>query len=382
MDADLDVVRIVADYHARLADRLTIVQADLEKKRVDMVSDPFVFMRATYFLWARRFPQLCAALCKAPAVLSVGDLHVENFGTWRDIEGRLIWGINDFDEAYPLPYTNDVVRLAASVLLAIESSGLTVSPDDACRVILAGYTRALESGGRPFVLAEENLELRAMATARLKEPVKFWKKLDSQHDAEGPIPESALEALESRMPETGLKYRIIQRQAGEGRLGRQRFVALADWAGGRIAREAKALAPSANVWAGTAGPKDILYQAILKRSVRCRDPFVELRGQWIVRRLAPDCSRIELTSLPAGRDEQLLLEAMGFETGNIHLGTSGVSKAIKRDLKLRPARWLRDSAAAMAASVKEDWQRFSASIPPNSKSTAKGPAKASRRDRK
>ena len=31
--------------------------------------------------------------------LSVGDLHVENFGTWRDSEGRLIWGINDFDEA-------------------------------------------------------------------------------------------------------------------------------------------------------------------------------------------------------------------------------------------------------------------------------------------
>jgi uncharacterized protein (DUF2252 family) len=25
---------------------------------------------------------------------------VENFGAWRDVEGRLIWGINDFDEAW------------------------------------------------------------------------------------------------------------------------------------------------------------------------------------------------------------------------------------------------------------------------------------------
>jgi len=36
-------------------------------------------------------------------VLAVGDLHVENFGTWRDAEGRLIWGVNDFDEAWRLP---------------------------------------------------------------------------------------------------------------------------------------------------------------------------------------------------------------------------------------------------------------------------------------
>ena len=38
---------------------------------------------------------------RRPAVLAVGDLHTENFGTWRDAEGRLIWGINDFDEAFP-----------------------------------------------------------------------------------------------------------------------------------------------------------------------------------------------------------------------------------------------------------------------------------------
>ena len=39
----------------------------------------------------------------------VGDLHVENYGTWRDAEGRLVCGNNDFDETCPLPYTNDVV---------------------------------------------------------------------------------------------------------------------------------------------------------------------------------------------------------------------------------------------------------------------------------
>jgi uncharacterized protein (DUF2252 family) len=48
------------------------------------------------------WPEVCPDLAKAPKVLAVGDLHVENFGTWRDVEGRLVWGINDFDEAAAL----------------------------------------------------------------------------------------------------------------------------------------------------------------------------------------------------------------------------------------------------------------------------------------
>jgi len=47
-------------------------------------------------------------------VLAVGDLDLENFGTWCDSLGRLAWGINDFDEAFPLPYTHDLVRLPAT----------------------------------------------------------------------------------------------------------------------------------------------------------------------------------------------------------------------------------------------------------------------------
>jgi hypothetical protein len=41
-----------------------------------------------------------------------GDLHVENFGTWRDVEGGLVWCMNDFDEVCRMPYTIDLVRLA------------------------------------------------------------------------------------------------------------------------------------------------------------------------------------------------------------------------------------------------------------------------------
>src|SRR5438445_5345090 len=106
-----------------------------------MAGGVFPFLRATFYRWMQRWPEVCPELAKAPAVLAVGDLHVENFGTWRDIEGRLIWGVNDFDEAYPMAYTNDLVRLAVSAHLAARTAHLAVKTEDACDVILDGYRK-------------------------------------------------------------------------------------------------------------------------------------------------------------------------------------------------------------------------------------------------
>ncbi|MQY15884.1 hypothetical protein SRB5_60760 [Streptomyces sp. RB5] len=46
-----------------------------------------------------------------------GDLHAENFGTYMDANGRLVFNVNDFDEAFVGPFTWDVKRLAASLAL-------------------------------------------------------------------------------------------------------------------------------------------------------------------------------------------------------------------------------------------------------------------------
>lgn len=46
-----------------------------------------------------------------------GDLHAENFGTYMDATGRLIFNVNDFDEAYVGPFTWDLKRFSASVAL-------------------------------------------------------------------------------------------------------------------------------------------------------------------------------------------------------------------------------------------------------------------------
>jgi hypothetical protein len=91
-------------------------------------------------------------------------------------------------------------------------------------------------------------------------------------------------------------------------------------------------------------------------AVRVRDPFVHLRGRWIVRRLAPHCSRIELATLPRKRDEKKLLHAMGYETANVHLGSRKATGAVRRDLKKRPADWLHAAAKCMVKATLTDWE--------------------------
>ena len=46
-----------------------------------------------------------------------GDLHVENFGTYLNSDGRLVFDVNDFDEAYLGRFTWDLQRFAASLAL-------------------------------------------------------------------------------------------------------------------------------------------------------------------------------------------------------------------------------------------------------------------------
>ncbi|MET7384610.1 DUF2252 domain-containing protein [Streptomyces sp. NPDC005385] len=68
-----------------------------------------------------------------------GDLHAENFGTYMDAQGRLIFNVNDFDEAYVGPFTWDLKRFAASVALIGYAKALS---DDQITELVRIYARA------------------------------------------------------------------------------------------------------------------------------------------------------------------------------------------------------------------------------------------------
>ncbi|HEV3511524.1 MAG TPA: DUF2252 family protein, partial [Candidatus Sulfotelmatobacter sp.] len=245
----MNVVKATRHFEDWLGHRTHLVKKDLHLKHASMAEGIFPFLRATYYRWAQVWPKVCPELAKGPRVLAVGDLHVENFGTWRDIEGRLIWGVNDFDEAHTLPYANDLVRLAVSAHLASEAGHLPVNRKDICAAILDGYAESLRAEGLPFVLGEKNEWLRLIAESELRDPVHFWAKMDALPTVKGDVPVTAIDAIEHLMPARDLPYRLARRVAGLGSLGHTRYVAIADWHGGRIAREAKALVASACHWA-------------------------------------------------------------------------------------------------------------------------------------
>lgn len=223
----------------------TVVEAHLRYKHQQMRDDVFLFFRGTFYRWLQIWTDVCPDLQLAPRVLAVGDLHAGSFGTWRDAEGRLCWGVDDFDEAYQLPFTNDLVRLAASAKLVIDAEHLTIKLSDACAAILDGYRQALRDGGCPMVLAEREANLERLGLEAIRPPQDFWHKLQALPVAPRPVPRIVRQTLERVLPDATLPYKLVRREAGLGSLGQQRFVAVARWNGALIAREAKAMVPSA-----------------------------------------------------------------------------------------------------------------------------------------
>ena len=357
----MDITAATRSYETWLAGLIPLYQPDLDYKHEQMAlpADPFPFFRGTYYRWVQHWQEEAGNLAAAPPVLAIGDLHVENFGTWRDADGRLCWGVNDFDEVDRLPYTIDLVRLAVSIRFARASGALSVKMGEACGSILAGYRKALAAGGTPFVLEERHRRLRSLAMHADREPARFWQKLRGELGDVVDPPEGARAALTRELPAAGLspEFRFRPR-AGMGSLGKPRYVALADWKGSWVAREAKAMTPPTTAWAMGKSGGDSLAAKAAGRAVRCPDPSYKPAGGWVLRRLAPRCSRIQLGHLRHAGDLPRLLRAMGAETANIHLGTAGAADVVLADLAGRPEGWLAAAVRRMSRLLERDWAEW------------------------
>jgi hypothetical protein len=332
-----------------------LVTADLARKHQKMRSGGFAFLRATYWRWAETILEICPDLSGAPEVLAIGDTHLENFGTWRDMEGRLVWGGNDFDDAAVMPYALDLVRLAASALLARAAGGATA--DEICSAILGGYRRGL-ANPTPIILERDYKWLRDAVMLSNPERRKFWEKFHQLPPAEVPPASKYLEALKDCLPDPSIPFVARPRSAGTGSLGRPRFVAYVDWRGGPVLREAKALIQSA--WCLRHDPSDKTIRAgvIAAGANRSPDPKYEVTNGVLVRRLSPNSRKIEVDG-----DADILLSAdmldlMGFEIANCHTGDRARVPAISQDLDKRSGDWLSDSAKAAAARIASEQKAY------------------------
>jgi uncharacterized protein (DUF2252 family) len=358
-------------FEAWMRKRTDVSRRLLKNKHRKMGTGAFPFLRATFYRWVERWPEVCPRPARRDqdVLLAVGDLHVENFGVWRDSQNRLVWGINDFDDACELPFTSDLVRLAASVLLAADAADLDVSADRVCALLLKGYRAGLRAEGKPILLSDgRHPALVKLTRGTQEDPKTFWKKkLDPKDNPQidaGELPKGLEHMFRASFrPGVRLTFREQKSPGGLGSLGRRRFTAVEKFKNSvRGAREAKALVPSALYWCAGQNHMPSQTATLLQHAVRVPDPHFQVHDQWLIRQFAPDIAKIEMPE--DARDKRLalapdLLQLMGQETANIHLGSRSrtVLEKLLKGLD-QDQRWFPTATERMAACTREDHEEW------------------------
>lgn len=141
----MDAVRTIQRFNAgRDPERLAMKYKNLSKS-------PFVFLRGTCHLFYERLPAARMRV-KSPLVWACGDLHLENFGSFKGDNRLVYFDINDFDESALAPASWDLVRFLTSVLLAADD--LKADAGEArtlCNAFVRAYAAALVSGSPRWV---------------------------------------------------------------------------------------------------------------------------------------------------------------------------------------------------------------------------------------
>lgn len=113
-----------------------------------MAESPFAFFRGTFHLFAR--DALDASMVPAPLLSNanvemdlVGDIHSENFGTYKADDGLIHYDINDFDETTHGRFDFDVCRFAANIVLGAQTRKDTL--ENQVAAVLAGLASYLDT---------------------------------------------------------------------------------------------------------------------------------------------------------------------------------------------------------------------------------------------
>ena len=171
-DKDSVVEQIRRFNAGRDAERLAL------KYRI-MRTSAFAFLRGTCHLFYARLPEV-SLLRAAPLTWICGDLHLENFGSYKGDNRLVYFDLNDFDESVLAPCTWDLVRVVTSILVGGESLGLDAAQERTLsRRFVDAYVAAIEDGKARWVEREtaQGLVRRLLERARLRKRKTF---LDSR----------------------------------------------------------------------------------------------------------------------------------------------------------------------------------------------------------
>ncbi|MBL7257115.1 DUF2252 domain-containing protein [Paractinoplanes lichenicola] len=136
---------------------IAIDPAAFRRKFRKMAASPFAFYRGSASLFYADLSGTYADNSfldeRTSRVWIHGDLHAENFGTYMNASGHLVFNVNDFDEAYVGPFSWDLKRFAASVALIGYSKALS---DDHITALVTGFARSYITELRAIALGGDD----------------------------------------------------------------------------------------------------------------------------------------------------------------------------------------------------------------------------------
>jgi uncharacterized protein (DUF2252 family) len=232
--------------------RIESFNRERDPKRVSlkyqaMQGDIFAFFRGTAHLFYQDWPKN-APLNDAPRTWVCGDLHLENFGSYKGDNRLSYFDINDFDEAALAPCTWDLARYLCSLFVAAQSLGIE-GPQvlQLCSSFLDAYYRELSEGKARWIERStatgiiqdllENLRLRSRTEfihkRTFKQQGKRLLKIDDTKAmaarAEEKLRVKAMidsSAISQAQPEFFQVLDVARRIAGTSSLGLERYIIL------------------------------------------------------------------------------------------------------------------------------------------------------------
>ena len=386
----------------RLAERIARFNAGREPERLHlkyaaMRNDAFAFLRGTCHLFYERLPE-SSLLERAPAAWICGDLHLQNFGSYKGDDRLVYFDINDFDEALLAPCTLDLVRLATSVLVAAETLRLDrTQARRLARRLLQAYAATIETGKARWIERDSATGLigallsglrrrkrKALLSKRTR-LVKGRRKL--RIDGEGTLAASPAErrtvmrfmrrfAKAQRDPKFFRPLDVARRIAGTGSLGVERYVVLVEGKGTPDAnylldlKQASPPALRAQVkcrqpkWKSEAQRVVSLQRRIQAVSMAFLAPVKLGRRPFVVRGLQPREDRVVLTGAEQPRQLEELMEDLGSLVAWSQLRSSGREGSATADQLIEywnrrsRVRRLMDLVQQCHRRVRRDWRAY------------------------
>ena len=353
----------------------------------NMSESVFSFFRATNYLF---YTDIAAekSLATKVKIPSLGDLHLENIGTYMTKEGKIALDLNDFDDAIIASYTWDLARCATSIRLAAKEVGIAEKEaKEMVENFVKDYVKNLkklaknpEKLAKPLTEKEFGKHVEKMMKEAGNESQKsFIKDLtkdgkfvfsNSVTEISGKTKSQIKEAIEPFLKEHRLKYKDAAFHiAGKGSLGRNRFIILAETPGkGKteniIVEIKEAVQPAAaKVLGNTPGNQATRVTTAANYFLPDASPLLgvtKMEGiDYFIREFSPANKKIELSKLNKPGEMKDYIEAVSLVVARAHARSGKAGEIIedagsKSDLAER----IGDFASGYVKKVESDFKKF------------------------